>query len=59
MCTLIADGSLSLDAATRDYITTNFGFRWIEMESGTAARQLEVRLQRGEAECGRPLLNSL
>jgi hypothetical protein len=55
----IADGSLSMDVATRDYIRTNLGFRWILMESGKAAFELERRLQRGEAECGKPLLNPL
>jgi hypothetical protein len=55
----IADGSLSLDVATRDYIRTNLGFRWIMMESGKAAFELERRLQRGEAECGKPLLNPI
>jgi hypothetical protein len=53
----IADGSLSLDKATRDYIKTNLGFRWVYMESGRAAFELERRLQRGEAMCGKPLLN--
>jgi hypothetical protein len=53
----IADGSLSLDAATRDYIRINLGFRWTETGSGAEARQLESRLQRGEAECRKPLLN--
>jgi hypothetical protein len=53
----IADGSLSLDGAIRDYIRTNLGFRWIMMESGKAAFELERRLQKGEPECGKPLLN--
>jgi hypothetical protein len=53
----IADGSLSLDNATRDYIRMNLGFRWVCMESGKAAFELERRLQRGEAVCGKPLLN--
>jgi len=53
----IADGSLSLDEATRDYIRTNLGFRWVATGSGAEARQIESRLQRGEAECGRSALN--
>jgi hypothetical protein len=53
----IADGTLSLDRATRDYIRVNLGFRWTMMESGMAALALERRLQRGEAVCGKPLLN--
>jgi len=53
----IADGSLSLDEATRDYIRANLGFRWVATGSGAEARQIESRLQRGEAECGKPVLN--
>lgn len=53
----LADGTLSLDGATRDYIRTSLGFRWTVMESGKAALELERRLQKGEAECGKPLLN--
>jgi hypothetical protein len=55
----IADGSFSLDKATRDYIRDNLGFRWTALESGDAARQVEKRLQKGEAACGKPLLNPL
>jgi hypothetical protein len=53
----IVDGSLSMDGATRDYIRANLGFRWITMENGKAAFELERRLQKGEAGCGKPLLN--
>jgi hypothetical protein len=55
----IADGLLSLDSVTRGFIRTNLGFRWIIMENGKAAFELERRLQKGEAECGKPLLNPL
>jgi hypothetical protein len=55
----IAGGSLSLDTVVREYIRTNLGFRWIATQSGSEAFALERRLQRGEAECGKPLLNSL
>jgi hypothetical protein len=55
----IADGTLSLDRATRDYIRANLGFRWTMMKSGMTALELERRLQRGEAACGKPLLNPL
>jgi hypothetical protein len=53
----IADGTLSLDQATRNYIRANLGFRWIATESGAEARQLERWLQQGRTECGTPLLN--
>ena len=53
----IAEGSLSLDRATRDYVRNNLGFPWTMMDSGMAALELERRLQRGEAACGKPLLN--
>ena len=55
----IAGGELSLDAATRDYVRTNLGFRWMALPDGRAAYDLERWLQRGEADCGRPLLNPL
>jgi hypothetical protein len=55
----IADGSLSLDKATRDYIKANLGFRWTCVESGKAAFELERRLQRGDAAYVKPLLNPL
>jgi len=53
--TQIADGSLSLDVTTRDYIRPNLRFRWIMMEGGKAAFEIERRLQRGEQDCGKPL----
>lgn len=55
----IAQGTLSLDAATQDYIKANLSFRWAAMESANAARDLERRLRQGEASCGKPMLNPL
>jgi hypothetical protein len=55
----IAEGTLSLDIATRDFIRANLGFRWLQLPDGASALQLERRLQRGEHSCGRPLLNPL
>jgi hypothetical protein len=55
----VANGSVSIDAATRDYIRANLGFRWIAMGSGAAAYDLERKLQRGEMPCGTPSLNPL
>lgn len=55
----IADGSLSLDTATREYIRGNLGFRWVAMDNGKTAFEAERRLQRGEGLCGKPLLNPL
>jgi hypothetical protein len=55
----VVDGRLSLDQATKDYVRANLGFRWIAVPDSTAAFKLESRLQRGEASCGKPLLNGV
>jgi hypothetical protein len=55
----VADGQYSLDEATRDFIRENLGFRWVAVADGSVARKLEEQLKRGEASCGRPLLNPL
>lgn len=49
----IAEGSLSLDRLTRDFIRAELGFRFVPVENAAAARALERTLQRGEWECGR------
>ncbi len=53
----IAAGELSLDEITRNYIRTNLGFRWVPMPDARSAIELERRMQRGEFDAGRPLLN--
>ena len=56
----IADGSLSLDRETKDYIRTNLGFRWLTMEDPAAAYALERAMQAGEHDPpGRPRLNPM
>ena len=56
----IADGSLSLDRETKDYVRTNLGFRWLAMDDPKAAYALERALQSGEHDPpGKPLLNPL
>jgi hypothetical protein len=55
----IADGTLSLDAETQDYVRANLGFRWITATDGNSADRIERSVQRGEAPCGPPILNPL
>jgi hypothetical protein len=55
----IAEGTLSLDRLTREFIRAELGFRFVSVESADAARELEQTLQRGEWEFGRPFLNPL
>jgi hypothetical protein len=55
----IADGSLLLDHETRAFIQTNLGFRFVMVENGRAALELERQVQRGALKAGRPLLNPL
>ena len=42
----LADGSLKLDHATRDYIRGQLGFRWIEMISGAEAERVERQIRK-------------
>ena len=44
----VSAGSLSIDAATCDYIRSNFGFRFSPMPCAISARKLEQRIKRGE-----------
>lgn len=55
----IAAGTLSLDKLTRDYIRAELGFRVTALSSPADAFTLERRLQRGEWDAGRPILNPL
>lgn len=53
----IADGTLSLDALTREYIRSELGFRFQAVADPGEACRLERHLQCGVTEMGRPLLN--
>lgn len=56
----IADGSLSLDRETRNYVSENLGFRWIGVASPAEAFAIERGLQAGKANPpGPPMLNPL
>ena len=55
----IAEGILSLDKLTREYIRAELGFRFIQVDDSTQALTLERQVQRGEWEHGRPLLNPI
>ncbi len=54
----IADGTLSLDRETKEYVRNNLGFRWLAVADPKAAYALERALQTGDHDPpGRPLLN--
>ena len=53
----IAEGRLSLDQMTREFIRAELGFRFVAVASPAEAFALERRLQRGEWPSGRPVLN--
>ena len=53
----IGAGSLSLDNLIRDYIRSELGFRFIEVEDGATALALEREVQAGSLDAGQPLLN--
>ena len=56
----VAEGSLSLDALTREYIRTHLAYRFLVTPTGGEARNLERVIQRGGLPSGRrPLLNPL
>ena len=44
----IGAGLFNIDAATGDYIRSNFGFRFSPMSCGVSARKLERQIQRGK-----------
>ena len=53
----VVSGILSLDALTREYIRANLGFRWVSVEDGSVAQELEHYFRLGKGPSGRPLLN--
>lgn len=53
----LASGNLSLDQLTRSLIREVLSFRFVEVESGRAALELEKSVQRGSLSAGMPLLN--
>jgi hypothetical protein len=55
----IAEGRLSLDQLTREFIRTELGFRFLVVASPAEAFLTERALQRGEWEPGRPVLNPI
>lgn len=54
---LIAEGSLKLDALTREFVQRNYSYRYITKLGGYRAIQLERLVQRGALDAGRPYLN--
>ncbi|WP_018260705.1 hypothetical protein [Methylobacterium sp. WSM2598] len=57
--TEIAEGRLSLDLLTREFIRAELGFRFIAVTDPAEAFLIERCLQRGEWEAGRPILNPI
>ncbi|KIQ19233.1 hypothetical protein RU01_06030 [Rhodococcus sp. MEB064] len=57
--TQIGEGVLSLDALTRKYIHNNLAYRYVTLDNGAAAFELERAVQRGALTVGKPLLNPL
>jgi hypothetical protein len=55
----IAAGTFSLDAAPRQYVRAELGFRMVEVTDGREALQVERLVQRGAFSVGQPLLNPL
>ncbi|KQP53683.1 hypothetical protein ASF39_19695 [Methylobacterium sp. Leaf108] len=55
----IAEDQLSVDQLTREFIRTELGFRFLVVPSPAEAFLIERRLQRGEWNAGRPILNPL
>ncbi len=55
----VAEGTLSLDQATKEFIRERLSFRVRAVLSPSEAFNLERALQRGEADIGKPLLNPL
>lgn len=55
----IVEGRLSLDRLTREFIRTELGFRFLAASSPAEAFLVERRLQRGEWDAGRPILNPM
>jgi len=55
----MADGTLSLDTETCQFIRDELGFRWVEAESGKHALAIEKAIQRGVLSAGKPVLNPM
>jgi hypothetical protein len=55
----IAEGKLSLDRLTREFIRVELGFRFVPVENAAKACEIERLLQKGEWVHGRPILNPM
>ena len=54
---LFGDGRLTLDRLTKEYITRNFTYQYVIVQSSSAAYDLEMSCRRGEVFGAKPLLN--
>jgi hypothetical protein len=57
--TQVGDGTLSLDALTRQHIRDHFEYRYVTIGSGIDALGLEREVQRGALTVGKPYLNPI
>ena len=55
----VGDGSISLDQFTKSFIREELSFRFIEVEDGEAAYNLERQVKAGSLAIGKPMLNPL
>jgi hypothetical protein len=55
----IGDGSLSLDALTKQYIHEFLSYRFIATGDSTSAFRIERQVKTGALDVGKPLLNPL
>jgi hypothetical protein len=53
----VGTGALELDVRVRDYVVAHLAFRWVETPDGAIARKIELAIQRGQWEHGKPFLN--
>jgi len=53
----IGRGERSFDSLIRSFIRVNLSYRFIETPGGEVAYLVERRVQQGELDCGKPLLN--
>jgi hypothetical protein len=53
----VADGQLSLDGLTREYIHEHLSYRFVEAPDGQEAARIEAVIRSGGLAAGKPLLN--
>jgi hypothetical protein len=54
----VGAGALDLDVRIRSYIVTHLAYRWVVTPDGAMARKIELTIQQGDWDHGKPFLNS-